>query len=110
MIIQYAFLHVFVLVWYGLLSVRGGVYEGAVFKFKILIPANYPDGGCPVSHTSENISMITKYRSSSPLQTRLCKNRENKCLLWCGKNSVTEFVVRLSKSILIWQAGFNSNF
>ena len=39
-------------VWYGLLCVRGGTYRGAMFKFTLLIPANYPEGGCPVSvHT-----------------------------------------------------------
>ena len=38
-----------VLVWYGLLCIRGGIYNGAMFKFTLLIPANYPDGGCPVS-------------------------------------------------------------
>ena len=37
-------------VWYGLLCIRGGMYNGAMFKFTLLIPANYPDGGCPVSH------------------------------------------------------------
>ena len=36
-------------VWYGLLCVRGGIYRGAMFKFTLLIPANYPEGGCPVS-------------------------------------------------------------
>ena len=36
-------------VWYGLLCVRAGIYKGAMFKFTVLIPANYPDGGCPVS-------------------------------------------------------------
>lgn len=37
-----------IVVWYGLLFVRGGLYKGAIFKFTLLIPANYPDGGCPV--------------------------------------------------------------
>lgn len=35
-------------VWYGLLVIRRGLYQGALFKFTLLIPANYPDGGCPV--------------------------------------------------------------
>ncbi|CAI8021444.1 Protein AKTIP homolog [Geodia barretti] len=35
------------LIWYGLLIIRRGLYQGALFKFKLLIPANYPDGGCP---------------------------------------------------------------
>lgn len=39
---------VYFLVWYGLLCIRGGIYNGAMFKFTLLIPANYPDGGCPV--------------------------------------------------------------
>ena len=43
-------------VWYGLLCVRGGVYQGAMFKFTILIPANYPDGGCPVSQEGLTLS------------------------------------------------------
>ena len=36
-------------VWYGLLFVRAGVYQGAIFKFTLSIPTNYPDGGSPVS-------------------------------------------------------------
>ena len=35
--------------WYGLLFVRSGLYSGAIFKFTISIPINYPNGGCPVS-------------------------------------------------------------
>ena len=37
--------------WYGLLFVRSGLYSGAIFKFTISIPINYPNGGCPVSIT-----------------------------------------------------------
>lgn len=35
------------LIWYGLMFVRTGMYQGAVFKFTLSIPMNYPDGGCP---------------------------------------------------------------
>ena len=44
-------------VWYGLMFVRGGLYKGAIFKFTLLIPANYPDGGCPVSLLKNEISV-----------------------------------------------------
>lgn len=37
------------IVWYGLLLIKIGLYEGAVFKFTVSIPMNYPEGGCPVS-------------------------------------------------------------
>ncbi|XP_019849768.1 PREDICTED: AKT-interacting protein-like [Amphimedon queenslandica] len=35
------------LIWYGLLLIKIGLYEGAVFKFTVSIPMNYPEGGCP---------------------------------------------------------------
>lgn len=36
-------------VWYGIICLRAGIYKGGMFKFRVSIPANYPDGGCPVS-------------------------------------------------------------
>lgn len=35
------------LVWFGVIFVRHGLYQDGVFKFCVLIPANYPDGDCP---------------------------------------------------------------
>ena len=35
--------------WYGVIFVRSGVYQEGIFRFKIIIPENYPDGDCPVS-------------------------------------------------------------
>jgi ubiquitin-protein ligase len=36
-------------VWFGVLFVRQGVYQGGIFRFCIHIPEGFPDGGCPVS-------------------------------------------------------------
>ena len=33
--------------WFGIIFIRQGIYQEAVFRFKILIPDNYPDGDCP---------------------------------------------------------------
>jgi hypothetical protein len=35
-------------VWFGVLFIRQGVYQDAIFRFKVYIPDNYPDGDCPV--------------------------------------------------------------
>ena len=35
--------------WYGIIFVRQGIYQEGIFRFKIIIPENYPDGDCPVS-------------------------------------------------------------
>ena len=40
-------------VWNGVLFIRQGLYQEGVFKFKLVIPENYPDGDCPVSLRSE---------------------------------------------------------
>ena len=39
-----------VLVWYGIMIIQTGLYDGGLFKFTLSIPINYPDGGCPVSY------------------------------------------------------------
>nr|CAD7446956.1 unnamed protein product [Timema bartmani] len=33
--------------WFGVLFVRQGLYQGGVFRFNIHIPETFPDGGCP---------------------------------------------------------------
>lgn len=38
----------FVTVWNGIHFVSHGPYEGAVFRFLIFIPENFPDSDCPV--------------------------------------------------------------
>nr|CAD7577255.1 unnamed protein product [Timema californicum] len=35
------------LLWFGVLFVRQGLYQGGVFRFNIHIPETFPDGGCP---------------------------------------------------------------
>ncbi|XP_069677826.1 AKT-interacting protein isoform X2 [Periplaneta americana] len=35
------------LLWFGVLFVRQGVYQGGIFRFCIHIPEAFPDGGCP---------------------------------------------------------------
>ena len=34
--------------WYGIIFIRQGIYQEGIFRFKIIIPENYPDGDCPV--------------------------------------------------------------
>ena len=36
-------------VWYGVIFIRQGIYQEGIFRFKVFIPDNYPDGDCPVS-------------------------------------------------------------
>jgi hypothetical protein len=36
--------------WYGIIFVRQSIYQEGIFRFKIIIPENYPDGDCPVRH------------------------------------------------------------
>ena len=47
-----------IVVWYGLLLIRSGFYEGAVFKFTLSIPITYPEGGCPVSVLLESVLIL----------------------------------------------------
>ncbi|MCL4146723.1 UNVERIFIED_CONTAM: hypothetical protein GTU68_039554 [Idotea baltica] len=35
------------LVWFGVLFIRQGVYQGGIFRFALHIPENYPDGDVP---------------------------------------------------------------
>lgn len=35
------------LIWYGILFIRQGLYQEGVFRYKITIPDNFPDGDCP---------------------------------------------------------------
>lgn len=35
------------LIWYGILFIRQGLYQEGVFRFKVTIPDNFPDGDCP---------------------------------------------------------------
>lgn len=35
------------LLWFGVLFVRRGVYEEAIFRFHLHIPENFPEGDCP---------------------------------------------------------------
>ncbi|XP_065920690.1 protein AKTIP homolog [Dysidea avara] len=33
--------------WYGLIFIRSGVYQGAIYKFTLTVSKGYPDDGCP---------------------------------------------------------------
>ncbi|KAK0179767.1 hypothetical protein PV327_005488 [Microctonus hyperodae] len=33
--------------WFGVVFIRQGMYQGAVFRFTITLPDNFPDGECP---------------------------------------------------------------
>lgn len=33
--------------WFGVLFIRQGIYQGGVFRFTITLPQNFTDGGCP---------------------------------------------------------------
>ena len=50
--------------WYGIIFIRQGIYQEGIFRFKIIIPENYPDGDCPVSINSTlfvlNVPMFLK--------------------------------------------------
>jgi len=35
------------LIWWGVLFIRQGPYQGGVFRFQVQLPENYPDGDCP---------------------------------------------------------------
>ncbi|KAG8001384.1 AKT-interacting protein [Nibea albiflora] len=35
------------IVWFGVIFIRHGLYQDGVFKFTVYIPDNYPDGECP---------------------------------------------------------------
>lgn len=35
------------LLWFGVVFVRQGIYQGGIFRFIIQIPETFPDGGCP---------------------------------------------------------------
>lgn len=36
-------------VWNGVIFIRQGLYQEAVFRFNLNIPENYPNADCPVS-------------------------------------------------------------
>jgi ubiquitin-protein ligase len=38
-----------VAVWFGVLFIRQGFYQGGIFRFTINIPSTFPDSDCPVS-------------------------------------------------------------
>lgn len=40
----------FVLVWFGVIFIRSGIYEDGIFRFNIFLPEDFPDGGHPVSN------------------------------------------------------------
>ena len=40
--------------WFGVLFIHQGLYEGGAFRFTLRIPESYPDCSCPVSRTSLN--------------------------------------------------------
>ena len=42
-------------VWYGLIFITSGIYQGAVYKFTLTVSKGYPDDGCPVRNFSEAI-------------------------------------------------------
>lgn len=35
------------LCWFGIIFLRQGIYQEGIFRFRLLIPENYPDGDCP---------------------------------------------------------------
>jgi len=35
------------LVWFGIIFIRQGLYQGGIFKFCVIIPSSYPNGDCP---------------------------------------------------------------
>jgi len=39
-------------VWNGVIFIRQGLYQEAVFRFNLNIPESYPNADCPVSTTN----------------------------------------------------------
>ena len=37
----------FITGWFGIIFLRQGIYQEGIFRFRLLIPENYPDGDCP---------------------------------------------------------------
>lgn len=37
-----------ILVWFGVVFVRSGLYEDGIFRFDIILPENFPEGDRPV--------------------------------------------------------------
>ncbi|XP_053608557.1 protein crossbronx homolog [Plodia interpunctella] len=42
-------------VWFGVIFVRAGYYEGGVFRFTLTLPENFPDVNVPVVNFSSNL-------------------------------------------------------
>lgn len=40
---------IFVIVWYGVIFIRSGLYEGGIFRFTLSLPEKFPDDEVPVS-------------------------------------------------------------
>jgi len=51
---HYSFTYFFA-VWYGVIFIRQGIYQEGIFRFKLFIPDNFPDGDCPVSQLFLNL-------------------------------------------------------
>ncbi|KAK7793721.1 hypothetical protein R5R35_007877 [Gryllus longicercus] len=58
------------LLWYGVIFVRQGIYQGGVFRFKVLIPDEFPDGGCPKVVFESNIFHPMIHDDSGELDVR----------------------------------------
>lgn len=72
------------LVWNGVLFIRQGLYQEGVFKFKLVIPENYPDGDCPqlVFETSVFHPVVDPKTGELDVRRAFQKWRRNVHQLW----------------------------
>ncbi|KAK9686786.1 Ubiquitin-conjugating enzyme [Popillia japonica] len=55
------------LLWFGVIFVRNGFYEDGIFRFNILLPEDFPDGGHPKVVFQSNIFHPVIYKDTNEL-------------------------------------------
>ncbi|XP_015113898.1 protein crossbronx homolog [Diachasma alloeum] len=55
--------------WFGVLFIRQGFYQGGVFRFTMTLPENFPDGGCPKVAFQSNVFHPLVYPETNELNT-----------------------------------------
>ncbi|XP_054917563.1 AKT-interacting protein isoform X2 [Dermacentor andersoni] len=71
-------------VWFGVLFIRQGLYQGGVFRFTLRIPENYPDGDCPdlVFESPIFHPLIDPITGELDIKRSFLKWRKNVNFLW----------------------------
>ncbi|XP_037503876.1 AKT-interacting protein isoform X3 [Rhipicephalus sanguineus] len=70
--------------WFGVLFIRQGLYQGGVFRFTLRIPENYPDGDCPdlVFESPIFHPLIDPVTGELDIKRSFLKWRKNVNFLW----------------------------